>query len=281
MKANPTVIIALPCTRSQTVCLVVALLTWTSTVFPMETLASTLEEMLRSEPARKLAADARKMGDPKRGAILFYQPYLACRKCHAPDADGNQIGPELTRWQERITDEEIVEAVLEPSKRVRKGYETIRIRHSSGRVIVGLKIDDGDPLILRDATVASKTYSIPRNEIDAIQKDRSSVMPEGLVNQLAGRGQFLDLVSYLLAIRDGGLDRARDLEPPPQLYATRPLPEYESRVDHRGLIESWNAQSIQRGQAIYERVCRNCHGTHDQAGSLPMECASTLTDRSS
>ncbi len=234
-----------------------------------EGVASTLEESLRLESAERLAADARRMGDPKRGAILFYQPYMACRKCHAPDAEGNRIGPELGEWKERVTDAEIVEAVLHPSKRVRKGYETIRVRLESGRVVVGLKVDDGDPLVLRDGTAASKIYSIPRSEIDVLQEDRASLMPEGLANQLASRSQFLDLVSYLLAVRDGGLDRVRDLEPPPQLYAERPIPEYEQRVDHRGLIGSWNDKSLERGKAIYERVCMNCHGTHDQVGSLP------------
>ena len=37
----------------------------------------------------------------------------------------------------------------------------------------------------------------------------TSLMPAGLVNQLASRQQFLDLIRYLMDIRDGGATRAR------------------------------------------------------------------------
>src|SRR5262249_10885914 len=48
-----------------------------------------------------------------------------------------------------------------------------------------------------------------------------------------------------------------------------PLPEYERNLDHAGLLRSLDARSFQRGAAIYARVCANCHGTREQAGSLP------------
>ncbi|HSG69104.1 MAG TPA: DUF6797 domain-containing protein, partial [Planctomycetaceae bacterium] len=70
-------------------------------------------------------------------------------------------------------------------------------------------------------------------------------------------------------IRDGGVKQARLLEPLPHLYATPPIPAYESDIDHAGLIRSWNQNSFQRGEAIYNRLCINCHGTKDKEGSLP------------
>ncbi|MGC4105718.1 MAG: cytochrome c [Thermomicrobiales bacterium] len=50
---------------------------------------------------------------------------------------------------------------------------------------------------------------------------------------------------------------------------TLQLPEYESHVDHAGLIRGLNKGALQRGKAIYERLCINCHGTQEQPGSLP------------
>ena len=49
----------------------------------------------------------------------------------------------------------------------------------------------------------------------------------------------------------------------------RPLPEYESHVDHQGIINSLDGDARKRGEAIYNRLCINCHGTHDRPGSLP------------
>src|SRR5262249_6704482 len=47
------------------------------------------------------------------------------------------------------------------------------------------------------------------------------------------------------------------------------VPEFESRLDHAGLINSWNDKSLKRGEALFERVCANCHGTMTRVGSLP------------
>jgi mono/diheme cytochrome c family protein len=47
------------------------------------------------------------------------------------------------------------------------------------------------------------------------------------------------------------------------------LPDYERRLDHAGMIAGLGPEHFQRGEAIYNRVCANCHGTKDQPGSLP------------
>ena len=47
------------------------------------------------------------------------------------------------------------------------------------------------------------------------------------------------------------------------------MPEYEQHLDHAGLIGDWDGDSLKRGEAIYQRVCANCHGTKDKPGSLP------------
>ena len=47
------------------------------------------------------------------------------------------------------------------------------------------------------------------------------------------------------------------------------MPEYGTDIDHAGLISRPRRESFKRGEAIYDRVCANCHGTKDQPGSLP------------
>ena len=44
--------------------------------------AGTLEGRLRTEDPAALARDARRLGDARRGASVFYQPSLTCTKCH-------------------------------------------------------------------------------------------------------------------------------------------------------------------------------------------------------
>ena len=91
-------------------------------------------------------------------------------------------------------------------------------------------------------------------------------MPDGLVNLLSDRQQFLDLAKYLIEIAEGGPNARRSCGRPKPRSS---LPEYEKDIDHAGLIRALDDKAFRRGEAIYTRVCANCHGTKDQPGSLP------------
>ena len=129
--------------------------------------------------------------------------------------------------------------------------------------------DDANGLVLRDALQEFKRVTIANDDIDERIPITVSIMPAGQVNVLASRQQFLDLVRYLIEIREGGPSRAKQLEPSPSLYAARPLPEYEKRIDHAGMIQSFDQENYRRGESIYNGLCINCHGTPDRPGSLP------------
>src|SRR6059058_37766 len=38
---------------------------------------------------------------------------------------------------------------------------------------------------------------------------------------------------------------------------------------HAELIQGWNAESLARGEKLYHSICVTCHGTPEQAGSIP------------
>src|SRR5580698_7733568 len=57
-----------------------------------------LDDDLRKIPAAELAAIAKKDGDPQRGAVVFFQPQMACSKCHSVGkAEPDFLGPDLTK----------------------------------------------------------------------------------------------------------------------------------------------------------------------------------------
>lgn len=230
---------------------------------------SALERQLLAEPLDQLAAAARSTGDATRGAIVFHQPHLACQRCHNVERPAASIAPDLTRLPADVTDEQLVESVLQPSKAIRKGFETTTILTHDGRLITGIVAQSTpERVTLRDPTQPGKTIGIPVAQIDERKTVATSIMPAGQVGQLGSRQQFLDLIKYLIELRTGGPDRARQLQPAPALIALE-LPEYEQRVDHAGLLRSLDSAALERGRAIYERLCVNCHGTVEQPGSLP------------
>lgn len=235
--------------------------------------AETLTQRLVAEDRAVLAADARRDGDAQRGAIVFHQPHLACATCHRVFEGGQNearsLGPDLSRIDQRTTDITLIESVLEPSKVIRPEYAALAVDAADGRSFTGLPAGEtADELLLRDPTRPDKVVTIRKQEIAERRTLTQSLMPTGQVDQLASRQQFLDLVRYLIEIRDGGPARARQLQPSPQLVAPA-LPPYEQHVDHAGMIAALDKKSYDRGAAIYNRLCINCHGTPTQPGSLP------------
>lgn len=229
-----------------------------------------LEQQLKSESAESLATAAAAQGDPVRGAILFHQPQLQCSRCHSVGLSPRVLpGPVLTELPADVTDAALVESILHPSRAIRKGYETVVVVTADGRSVSGLLASATDEGIrVRDTAFPDRITFVPAVDVDEFLTTPVSLMPQGLVNQLAGRQQFLDLLRYLTEIRRGGAARAEELQPAASLLTFR-LPEYEENLDHRGLIEDLNDDALKRGEETYRRVCQNCHGTKDLAGSLP------------
>ena len=46
-------------------------------------------------------------------------------------------------------------------------------------------------------------------------------------------------------------------------------PPAAESIDHAGIVRGWNAESLKRGEKLYNGICITCHGNLTQAGSLP------------
>ncbi len=225
----------------------------------------TLAQQLLKESPAELAKAARERGDAGRGAVLFFQPFLTCAKCHDAEV-GTQLGPDLAQAGKEATAEHLIESVLAPSKAIKEGYEPLTVNTADGRTMTGLLVEEKNGTLTLLDPAGGKRVSIPVADIDRRTVGTQSLMPDGMVNLLSDRQQFLDLAKYLIEVAEGGAKRAKELRPAQAVFV---LPEYEKDIDHAGLIRKLDQKAFQRGEAIYTRVCANCHGTKDQPGSLP------------
>lgn len=189
----------------------------------------TLEDRLLAENARDLIQDAKERGDSKRGAIIFHQPRMACNKCHQVGQSENPTGPDLARLPDNTSDEHLIDAILRPSKTIRDGYQPVTAVMTSGRTLTGF-VDETRPgeLVFRDLAQEGARVTLSRDDVDELITSKVSIMVAGQVNQLTSRQEFLDLVRYLLELRDGGNERYAALKPTPEELA-RPLNEPKIR----------------------------------------------------
>lgn len=169
--------------------------------------AQTLTERLKSEGAAALAVASREQGDAARGAALFPRRELGCANCHAVGTK-NLFGPDLTQREKPATDDELVASILNPSKVIRKGFESVTLSTIDGRVLAGRIIEKSDSTIVLRATIgadavgAGKIVRIRSDEIDELTPSTKSGMPDNLADQLTSRQQFLDLARYVMQLAD-------------------------------------------------------------------------------
>lgn len=242
-------------------CLMMALLT--SPVFAQ---APTLQDVFESVDANRIATEARRRGNPQRGAIVFYASAAACVKCHGSGDGQSPLGPDLSRLGDGITDVHLVESLLHPSKSIRKGYETIQLLTVDGDVRSGMMVsEDDDRIVLRDAANLQANITVAKGDIEERSRSKVSMMPAGLVATLRSPREFLDLLSYLLAIHEGGPARADELKP----TAEQLVPKDDTiNLNHAQIIRRAENGNQRRGKQIYESTCYQCHGQDGNTPSL-------------
>jgi putative heme-binding domain-containing protein len=137
-------------------------------------------------------------GDPGRGwKVLEDVEKSLCLKCHRVGDRGEPIGPELTGLGGRFARITIVESILDPSRSVAPGYESVTVALADGRVLSGVRAAETD----RTLTLADREgrrHEIPKADIESRARQPQSTMPEGLEKQLTPE-EFVDLVAYLAA----------------------------------------------------------------------------------
>ena len=92
-----------------------------------------LEPRLLAEGAGALAQAARETGDAVRGAIVFHRLETTCSQCHVLDGSKTGLGPDLTNLVPKPEDTQLVESILEPSRLIYKGYETVAVITDDGQ----------------------------------------------------------------------------------------------------------------------------------------------------
>jgi len=132
----------------------------------------------------------------ERGRKLFLDVAKSqCLKCHRLKDQGERIGPDLTGIGNRFGRIHIIESILQPSRWIAPGFETIRIELKNGKSVIGIKISEtADSLTIGDQQ--GQKHVVPLSTIQSRRTVAVSTMPEGLERQLT-QDEFIDLVGFL------------------------------------------------------------------------------------
>jgi putative heme-binding domain-containing protein len=134
-------------------------------------------------------------GSAAAGRRLFETGAIECKACHRSGNIGTEIGPDLTQIGTKLDRAQLLEAVLEPSKRVDAKYRTYLLETSDGQVHTGLLVEKTErETVLR--TTQNKLIRVPAEEVELLTAQQKSLMPELLLRDMTPQ-QVADVLAFL------------------------------------------------------------------------------------
>ena len=142
-------------------------------------------------------AQAGSSRNPAFGKDLFSK--LACVQCHRLGLQGYPYGPDLTDVFQRYKFDraEVLEQILEPSKRIDERYRNYTFDLNGGDSVVGMILKEDDQSVtIQTGPADSLVQVVKKSEIQRRRPQNSSPMPVGLLNSLS-KSDIFDLLSYV------------------------------------------------------------------------------------
>jgi putative membrane-bound dehydrogenase-like protein len=136
-------------------------------------------------PALRFAGDA----------VNGRQQYQSrCVSCHGTGGRGRTFGPDVAEMR-ALSREKLLSGIIQPSAEVQPQYLTYVIETRTGRIRVGLIIEQ-DPKTIVLKTEDGNELVLPRSNIQSVQPQPWSLMPEGLEQGLSPN-TMTDLIFYI------------------------------------------------------------------------------------
>ena len=134
-------------------------------------------------------------GDATRGRVAFTK--ATCAACHD---GGSAVGPSLLGISKRFGRDDLLTAILQPSKDVSPRYRPTRVVTNDDKAYTGIIVYEAtDGVILQ--TGADTTVRIAGVDIASKKPVEVSLMPTGLIDKLTD-AEIADLLTYLATLGD-------------------------------------------------------------------------------
>ncbi|MGN6511732.1 MAG: c-type cytochrome, partial [Chitinophaga sp.] len=138
-------------------------------------------------------------GDPHRGRQIFYRNQNAqCMRCHSYDDRGGNAGPRLNGVANRISRQQILEAIISPRARLAPGYGMVTLELKDGKKLTGVMQGE------TKTGIRIKEGLEPDREIasaDIVKKTFSpSSMPD--MKLVLSKKEIRDVVSFLAEAKE-------------------------------------------------------------------------------
>ena len=142
--------------------------------------------------------DALYGGNLQVGNAIFYRNQsVECIRCHNAGGEGGVVGPSLKGIASRLSREQILQALIEPSARIAPGYGMISLVLTDGQEVTGTVIQETEGEI-QLKTSEAEPLRIATARIKSRENYPSSMPPMG---SLMSKREIRDVVEFLSSLK--------------------------------------------------------------------------------
>jgi putative heme-binding domain-containing protein len=131
--------------------------------------------------------------DASKGKAVFQK--AGCIACHIVQGEGFDFGPELSDIGNKLSSEQLFEAILKPNQNISLGYEGVNVALKDGPQLIGF-VTSESKTILSLRIPGGLRKDVPKADIKTRTAMNASLMPAGLEAVISPQ-ELVDLVGWL------------------------------------------------------------------------------------
>jgi quinoprotein glucose dehydrogenase len=168
----------------------------------LEAVDSTHSEKLISKitPLRSSGNDADSFSETLYGGsgrngrnIFMYNSTAQCVRCHTMGDEGGTVGPSLRGIGTKLSREQLLEALIDPSARLAPGFGSVKLTLKDNQEVTGILLKEtAEELILK--TAEAEPLEIPVSRIGKRQNLASGMPP---MRTLLSKREIRDVIEFL------------------------------------------------------------------------------------
>ena len=132
--------------------------------------------------------------EAQAGEQLFNNS-AGCISCHSYQDRGGQVGPALDGIGSRLSQDDLLQAMLNPSQSIVNGYEAKIVEQADGTIVTGRFRNDSELAVQIQSTDGSRWVTYFKDRVNSITDSADSLMPDIFAN--LGAAEQVRLLAFL------------------------------------------------------------------------------------
>ena len=131
--------------------------------------------------------------------IFFREGSPKCWICHTLGDEKEKAGPNLQDIGARYGRDELLDALLNPSRKIADGFSVQVIETRSQGLVIGVVAQETPSLLVRNEL--GDEIAVPLDQVQSRRESERSMMPDDLTDSLSDQ-ELLDVLAFLESLKD-------------------------------------------------------------------------------